>query len=251
MQSQSQNNPKKPRIAGIVATVAFHLLLLLTLLWAALDFVPGEDADRKWPPVKDSEVLYGGEYVVLGEPLQESTPEEAPAVTEPVQPETALPIVQKQESPVKVAVPEEKAPAPTEAELAEQRRIKSEREAARRIQNRVSFGNSSTSTDKKEGQANGNADHGALSGAPGTDLVGRTLASWTKPSGTATGTIVVEVKVNRKGKVVSARYVSGTGPIAASNPARRSCEQAALKSAFSVNDDAPATQTGRITYRFE
>lgn len=86
---------------------------------------------------------------------------------------------------------------------------------------------------------------------PGFDLHGRTLASWSKPSGTATGKIVVQVHVDRRGRVTKAEYVSGSGAIAGNMAARRSCEQAAMKSAFSVAENAPVDQVGHITYRFE
>lgn len=269
---RDRHNKGRSRLAGILATLLFHLVVLAALLWVAMDYVPGQERDRRWPPVKDDEILYGGEYVVLGEPMAsvENTPESEPESGVDDTPETRPEgsdsrdegeqlsqtpelVTQASESPVKVKKKEEKPKpkGPDKAELEKQQRVKRRQEASRRINDRVSFGHGTGKKEGSPGQANGNADHGALSGAPGTDLAGRTLASWTKPAGNATGTIVVEVKVDRKGRVTHARYVNGSGAIAGSMAARRSCEQAALKSAFSVSDNAPASQTGRITYRFE
>lgn len=58
------------------------------------------------------------------------------------------------------------------------------------------------------------------------------------------------MRVNRNGQVTSAAYQSGTGAVASSSAARRSCIAAAKRSRFSVADDAPADQPGQITYRF-
>lgn len=259
------------RIWGVLATIAFHVLLILALVWSVLTFVPGQDEDRRWPPVKDEELLYGGEYVMVGEPVSSPEPDmtsaddgssesiEAP-VPEGADSEDAgealaqdaPPVTQADPSPVKeISVPEPKPSGPTKEELEEQARIKRQQEASQRISQRVNFGSSSGKTDAKGGSPQGNAASGASSGAPGTDLKGRTLASWSKPAGSATGTITVAVSVDRKGRVTQARYASGSGAVAASAAARRSCEQAALKSSFSVSEDAPAIQKGTITYRFE
>ena len=247
MSQQSSNDKptRRSRLWGILATVAFHLVVLLGLIWAMMTAEPvGADPDG-WPPVRDQELLYGGEYVVIGDAAPSV---EAPQPVEATADLAEAPITQEHESPVKVQKPEK--PAPSEAEIREQQRLQREQETSRRIADRVTFGNGSSQS-TRNGQTNGNADHGALSGAPGTDLAGRTLASWTKPAATATGSITVEVRVDRRGRVTSARYVRGTGSVAGNKAARRSCEQAALHSAFSVSDDAPASQRGTITYHFE
>ncbi|WP_301385285.1 hypothetical protein [uncultured Duncaniella sp.] len=59
------------------------------------------------------------------------------------------------------------------------------------------------------------------------------------------------MSVNRQGQVTAASYQTGTGAAAANAATRQSCVTAARASRFSVDNDAPAIQTGTITYRFQ
>lgn len=266
----NRKGDRRTRLIALLATVLFHGAVVAVLIAVTLTYSAPDDAERVWPPVDEDEILYGGEYVMLGQVTSSSTSDnttsqaaEAPEASVeasdrvdqgPALAEPEHPLVSEQPSPVKVKKPETepKPSGPTREELEAQAKAKKQEETARRINSRVKFGTgTSTGSDGKAGSPNGNADKGALSGMPGTDLKGRTLASWSKPSGSATGTIVVRVHVNRKGRITRAEYVSGSGPISANMAARRSCEAAALQSAFSVSDDAPADQVGRITYHFK
>lgn len=257
----------RPRLIAALSTVVFHIAVVLLLLVIYLRFSPVELEERTWPPVDESELLFGGEYVMLGDNLSdpdmsEASGEEDASVSEPGAPglqndgagipDEAAVVSSDRESPVKVKPAPEVPSGPTrEEQLAEEQRRR-EQEASERISSRVKFGKgASDGSNGKAGSTAGNASQGALSGAPGTDLRGRTLASWSKPAASATGTIVVQVHVNRKGRVTRASYLSGTGAVAGNAAARRSCEQAALRSSFSVADNAPVDQVGRITYRFE
>lgn len=256
------------RLWAIVATVAFHAALVAALLLLFLEYRPTDQPEKVWPPVDEDEILYGGEYVMLGDSpditstdndqssaTAEATTIEADDMTDagPAAVEPAPTLSTTNPSPVKTTPKPEVKAGPTKEEIANAEKAKREKETAEKINNRVNFNGStgSATSGSKAGSKNGNASTGALSGAPGTDLKGRSLASWSKPSGSETGTIVIQVHVNRKGNVTRANYVSGTGAIAGNAAARRNCEQAALKSTFSVADDGPVDQIGRITYRFE
>lgn len=262
------NRHRRTKLIAALFTLLFHGALLALLFVIYLRYSPSQIAERTWPPVDEDEILYGGEYVMIGEEPtvtetldNDGTPAPAEASQESNQlrnsgePQPVAPAVvtSERQSDVKIRKPDPQPAGPSREELARQEQQRREREAAERIAGRVNFGAGTSDADngKRPGSPNGNSTSGALSGAPGTDLHGRSLASWSKPSGNATGTIVILVHVNRKGKVTSAAYASGTGAIAANAAARRSCEQAALRSAFSVSDTAPADQVGRITYRFE
>ena len=54
----------------------------------------------------------------------------------------------------------------------------------------------------------------------------------------------------RQGRVIGAEYSGGSGTVAGSASARKSCVASALRSKFSVDLNAKAEQTGTITYRF-
>lgn len=255
-----------------VKSIALGITLLLCALVIALMLVltlkRAEHEDRVWPPVDSSELLFDGEYVKFGdipEPAHNDnkasstaqspdisgidrtdgdTPEKAPA---PV-------ITSEQESPAKMTKkPQPEKAGPTKEELEKREKEKRQQEQKKEIANRVKFGGTGSGRGEsgKSGSPNGNADHGALSGTPGTSLKGRTLESWARPTGRATGTIVVSVRVNRQGHVIAASYSRGTGAVAANTAARQSCVQAAKNSRFSVSTDAPAEQTGTITYKFD
>ncbi len=259
----------KNKATAAVATVAFHAVVALLLIWLGLTY-SGTTRKHDWPPADTSELLMEGEYVKLGEtPVpnvspkkthaaddrKPAAPPEADDRSDAGEPAPSTPPVQtsKVESPVKVKpepVPEKSGP--TQAELEAQAKAKREAETQQRINQRVSFGKSNSGkATGNPGSPNGNASSGALSGKPGFSLAGRTLEKWSAPRGRETGVIVVSVRVDREGKVVEATYRSGSGAVSTDDGARRSCEQAAMASRFSVDANARAEQMGTITYRFE
>lgn len=264
------SDDSKSKAAGLVATVVFHAVIAALLLWLGLSYTG--DPNREWPPVDTSELLLEGEYVKLGDTpvpqpqptskvekvADDSKPAAAPEADDMVdagEPAESTPPVQTsvKESPMKVKPepPKEKT-GPSKAELEAQAKAKREAETQQRINQRVSFGKGkNSSASGNPGQADGNSASGALSGKPGFNLAGRTLESWSAPRGRETGTIIVSVRVDREGRVVEAKYKSGSGAISTDAAARRSCEQAAAASRFSVDANARAEQMGTITYRFE
>ncbi|MCM1337825.1 MAG: hypothetical protein NC187_07920 [Candidatus Amulumruptor caecigallinarius] len=256
----------RSRLWGIVGTVLFHAVLLGLLALMVLDYNTRREemlnellAEAELEEDEDDETLLKpGEYVEVGDDFYE--PASAPEETAP--PSAAAKASAGSDNVLTTTVSSTiKAPARRDSVKAEARRRASERKAeqeraaqAKAIDERVQFGTAATGTpsDRKPGSVDGNVSGtgGALAGQPGANVKGRTLAKWTSPSATASGTITVAVRVDRKGRVTSATYRSGTGTVASSSAARNSCVQAALRSSFSVADDAPAEQTGQITYRF-
>lgn len=82
--SESKSDNNRHRLIALFATVAFHVLVVVVLLTLYLRY-PGEaDEARTWPPVDSSEVLFGGEYVMIGDrpEIAENTGEPAPAEAE-------------------------------------------------------------------------------------------------------------------------------------------------------------------------
>ena len=119
--------------------------------------------------------------------------------------------------------------------------------------NRVknAFGNNSGQGGGKQGTAGGNSSQGVLAGKPGiSGLVGYTLDYWAKPEPNSkwSGRVVVRVTVSPRGQVTQASAVSATGDLASHPEVRRACEQAALKSRFSVPKNTMTEGIGTVTY---
>ncbi len=260
------DNARRNRMIALIGTVAFHVIVLILLCAGYMEYSAQEP--RRWPPADSSEILYGGELVMLGNTQAPSTVNDTPAPPEKAERETPQaddeqdkgtkgdpePLVAaREESPAKVK--EEKKPekkGPSKEEIAEQERIKREKETAKNI-NRLTknaFGNSGAGNGKA-GSPNGNSATGAVAGSPGHSLKGRTLESFGRPNSALSGTIRIRVRVNRQGYVVgSPEYVGGEGPAASNMAVRNRCIAASQESRFSVSLDAQAEQVGVITWRF-
>lgn len=270
MKSSSRTN----QIIAFAITLLFHGLVILALCMVYLRYSPSSEADRQWPPVDSAEVLFGGEYVMVGDTPEPTAPnsQEAAAQADP-QPTPPSPQVEStvnsgktapdptpvmttsRPSPAKAETPvtKPKETGPTKAEIEAAERAKREEETRTQIASKVKFGssgNASGTGSGKTGSPNGNSETGAVSGAPGYSMGGRSIASWKTPPRGPMGKVTVRVSVNREGDVTSASYVSGEGPAAASATTRQNCIAAAKQSKFSVDLNGPAIQTGTITYNF-
>lgn len=261
----------KSRIIAIAGTIIFHVLLLVITICFVIEHTPKTDAE--WPPRDSSEILFGGEYVMLGDMVQpqiESDQQPAPATNDAEAPNAddidnagtqgtpSQVVTSTQESPMKVEKkPKTPKPGPTAEELAAAEKARIEKEKQQQIQNQMKNafagnGKSSESNGKgKSGQADGNSETDATSGSPGANVGGRTLAHWVKTSSTKSGTIVVAVSVNPQGKVVSASVKGGSGPAYADAATRSRCVQASLQCSFSVSKTETQEQRGTITWRFK
>lgn len=244
---------RKSRYIAALITLLFHAAVVVILLKIYLTYPPTAEEPRTWPPVDSAEMLFGGEYVMVGDDpaLAAADDEPAPAADEPATaPETAPPaapplVTSEKESPAKAE------PSKAEREAAEKKRLEDEKRKA--IQDRMkntNFGSADGTGAGHAGQSDGNSTDGATSGTPGFNLKGRSLAYYEQPPRGPLGSITIRVSVNRKGAVTSAEYQSGTGSAAANPATRRHCINAALRSKFSVDEDAAASQIGTITYNF-
>jgi outer membrane biosynthesis protein TonB len=103
----------------------------------------------------------------------------------------------------------------------------------------------------QQGSNGGNSSQGVLAGKPGiSGLEGYTLDYWAKPVPNSkwSGRVVVRVAVSPRGQVTKATAVSATGDLASHPEVRRACEQAALKSRFSVPKNTMTEGIGTVTY---
>ena len=119
--------------------------------------------------------------------------------------------------------------------------------------NRVknAFGSGKGQGGGQQGAASGNSSQGVLAGKPGvTGLAGYTLEYWAKPVPNSkwSGRVMVRVTVDPRGRVTSAKATGATGDLASHPEVRRACEQAALKSQFSVPKNTMTEGIGTVTY---
>lgn len=243
------DNQRKSRRIALAGTITVHAIVLAVLCFTVLRHQPKEE-DR-------NEILFGGEYVMIGDNTLLNTGDK----TSPNEPATApesdispATITSEQESPMKIN-DADKADneQPSQEEIARQEEEKKRKEAAERINNRVKFNNSDNSGSGagNQGSTDGNTTTGAQNGTPGYNLKGRTAEKWGTPkSRSLSGKITIRVRVNRQGEVTSAEYAGGEGPAAANGPMRQCCIRASLESHFSIDMNAPTEQTGTITWRF-
>lgn len=251
MTTQSGN---RNRAIAAVATLLLHGVLAAVLLTLFLRYDGSAEASRVWPPVDSSEILFGGEYVMLGDaPDADATPDspaELPATPEP-EAETPVqePLVTTATSPapeaIKTVTPPKttEKPAPARPSAAETER----KETSTKINNRVKFGNA----DATPGSPGGNSATGAVSGIAASGLGNRSAVDLPRPARSPMGKVVVTVKVNRDGRVTSASFLSGEGAAGADETTRRRCIKAARRARFSASAEAPVSQTGTLTYTFK
>ncbi len=278
----------RSKIGGFLVTVVVAVLLLLWLLLGSVSILLDNNLPQQ--PRQDSiimEDLGGDPWVKLGDIPDPNLPSEEPAPAEedaqneaaddskpegedvkdagepqPQQPKT---VTAKQPSPMKVKekekekTPEVKKTGPTKANdkpkatpQAKQstQQVPTESKVSKGMKNAFAKGKGSGPS---SGSPNGNSSSGSLDGrgSLGGGLVGWTVAYWGRPHSPYDGSVTVQVTVNARGKVVSARAVSGTGSAWGSSAVRKSCEQESLKSAFSVPENRTTMGKGTITWRFK
>lgn len=261
MKQQLHTTPSpdnRNRLIAAVVTAVSAVVVILLLLILKIHY---EDLEE-FPPLPESEILFGGEYVILGnyaEAVNESpsaaqrskeSSEESFDMTDSGNSDASSEVVSTdEESDMKVTPREEKS-GPTKEELEEIEKEKRRKEVQSRINKRVSFNN----TGKSQGSAgtpNGKRDGSEITGSASFSLRGRNAEYFDKASSGVDGKVIIEVRVNPQGKVVSASYIGGSGSAAGSQSVRRSCEQASLKSRFNVARDITTDQIGTITWTFE
>lgn len=238
-------NNRRHRAIAAAATLLFHALLIAALVAGVLRYSSEQD-QPEWPPADSSEILFGGEFVMVGdqgaseaeaaaETAEVSDVSDVTDVTDVVAPSGDIKVPKAPKDPKDLKDPK------AESEKAEKA------EKAEAIKNRVSFGKGKG----KAGQPDGNSADGAVSGIAASGLGNRKAVSLPSPAKGPMGKIVVKITVDRNGNVTSAAYLSGVAPANASASARRSCVEAARRSRFSADPDAPASQTGTITYTYK
>ena len=141
----------------------------------------------------------------------------------------------------------------SEAQQTKSKQTSEQTTASSATSNKVknAFGKSNGNGGGHQGSEGGNSSQGVLAGKPGiSGLVGYTLDYWAKPVPNSkwSGRVVVRVTVSPRGQVTKANAISATGDLASHPEVRRACEQAALKSRFSVPKNTMTEGIGTVTY---
>ena len=204
------------------------------------------------------------------EPLLTQNNEEAPEVKK-VDPEAAKKRLEKLEADRKLKEQLEAERKKREAEEAERKRIEAEQKRQADIMNKTrdALANSKNAgtTSKSEGEAGGKGNQGVQTGSVDSknrgegsglgnqgisyDLQGRRIQLLPPPKYDYNegGRVVVEVSVDRSGKVIQA-IPGSKGSTTLDEYLLRVAKEAALKARFDPKSDAREIQKGTITYNF-
>ena len=226
------------------------------------------------PPVQEEATVpppKAAPKVQKEEPLLTQNNEEAPEVKK-VDPEAEKKRLEKVEADRKLKEQLEAERKKKVAEEAERKRIEAEQKRQADIMNKTrdALANSKNAgtTSTSEGEAGGKGNQGVQTGSVDSktrgegsglgnqgnisyDLGGRGFQSLPKPDYVyqGDGKVVVEVSVDRSGKVIQARP-GFTGSTTLDDYLLKVAKEAALKARFEAKSDAPAVQKGTITYIF-
>jgi outer membrane biosynthesis protein TonB len=273
----------RDKIYALIFTV---IVAALILVWLFSSTIGLPTTQKEWPPKHDSEITLTEEEFVevieLPQSKHASTNDMAAAETpvpqvnqsEP-QPETGMDLVDKgpvgeapkpvtttKPSPVKVEVKKEEKKATTGATTQQPKQEKNETEEVRRkatADTKNAFKNAmgknnTTSTGKTQGDSGKtNGTSSAVNGS-GTGSVGGgwVMPRYAKVPSTSTGSLKLEVKIDRTGKVTSVRFVGGDAPAATDSSVRAACEREVRSKRYTRGDDnAPDESTAYITYTFK
>ena len=255
---KEEENEKKNKRRGMIATVLVHVAVLLLLLFLALA--------APYPPPGEEGILinFGSSDVGSGtiQPIEldEAVPESSSSETSSAQEEVATQDV-------------EDAPSLENAESKSDRDTKQPKEKEPTINREALFDPStvkekSTSEGKttlpgdmgaKDGDPNasayGDKSYGLGSDGTGWELTGsgRKMIKFPRIDDTSqeTGRVVIRIKVNKEGKVVSAEYRQ-KGSTTTDAHLIAKARKAALLAKFNSDPgtQVPTIQTGTITFNF-
>ena len=249
--------PTKNRRKAIIGTVLFHIGLLLCFIFMGLTYqIPP-------PPEEGITINFGYQDFGSGsEQLekiveeQEITPQEIvnnnPVVedisTQDIEETPTTKLKEQLEKPKEVNKIEEKKPEPVVNTKALY--------PGKKQNNSNSQGISEGQGDQgsQDGDPNSNAYTGGGTGTNGIayQLGGRTIVEIKKPNydSQQQGRVVVTIRVDRNGKVISAKP-GAKGSTTTNAYLYSKAKEAALKTTFEANATAPEIQRGTIIYNFK
>jgi len=256
-QRTREKREKTASVAGVAATLCVHALALVVLLTSGLKYLDPP------PPERSSLVIEFEEDVLPAKSMTTQVGQEPQA--EEIDLEREVELVQKAESPT-VSDRPNVTPA-TRPDAHGDVEVPTPPVEEPKLDPRASFpGMSSKESDAttphsaaeasegfKAGQPDGNTPEGKTEGSANAHVKGRNVVgTLPKPSyATQTeGVVVVQVKVDQYGTVTEA-VPGAEGTTATDKNLWAAARNAALKAHFNMDANAPAVQTGTITYIFK
>tara|TARA_R110002050_G_scaffold290260_1_gene443693 strand:- start:14419 stop:15225 length:807 start_codon:yes stop_codon:yes gene_type:complete len=254
---------------GLIGTILFHLILLALFLFYGLTHQVPIPETGLTVNFGTTEMGSGDNQPVAETPDKEPQPEPETEVVPPVETEAVKSNqdVVTQDVEDAIEVPKEKTPEEIEAEKAAEaeaiKKAKQEEQRkklaalAEKMNNPSNTGGGGDGPDDvpgDKGQTDGGPDGGYTGGGQGDgnySLGGRAALTKPKPSYECQeeGKVVIDIKVNRDGKVVYASVGKGTTNTAECLTQR--AIQAAYKTKWQAKNGAPIEQRGKIIYDFQ
>ena len=261
---------------GLAGTIVFHIgLLAFAILFGFATPLPLPEEEGILINFGTDDFGAGDEEPMYSEVPEESTP---PLPQEAITPtESTEEIISQdfEEAPVVVEKPQEKPQVEKQEEVitpkeevkpvVEEQAPPPEPEPRKADPRSLYTGRKDTDATGSEGVTQGEGNQGSATGSPDSDnysggmggkgiipnLEGRNPVSLPKPEYNAqvSGTVVVRIRVNREGKVISAEP-GQRGTTITDGSLWESAKKAALKARFNAKSDAAYTQAGTITYHF-
>lgn len=232
------------KLIGLIVSIVAHGLLVLCLLLMGLRYPDP-------PPPELGVEMDMGEFSDVGTDLEHAAEggEDLSSESSYANDDNSE-LTQQSED---VPLTSKKTPSPTKNKKKPKDNVKPQSDETKVDQNalftkgRVKKG-SGGSTGVGEGSGKGSGGEGGGCGIS-FSLEGRGSKNLHEPTATSSekGKIVVKINVDQEGNVVSATAVLRSSTLWDTNLLRR-CEQAAKKSKFTANPDAPELQGGTITY---
>lgn len=256
-QRDRQKKEKDAGVTGILFTLGFHAVALVVLLTGGLTYldppppertsllIEFEDVDEvKQKPVQRTGRQPQAEEIDITKPVELVQKSTSPYVNDRpnVTPETKPDTHRDVETP---------APEPKEPKLDPRASFP----GMSKEDNKATTPHSASESGEgfKAGQADGNTPDGKVTGSANAKVKGRNVVgSLPKPSynTNTSGTVVVQVKVDQYGNVTEA-IPGAEGTTVADKTLWNAARSAAMKTHFNMDANAPAVQTGTITYIFK
>lgn len=257
-QRTREKREKTANVTGVFVTLGVHALALVVLLTSGLKYLDPP------PPERTSLLIEFEEPEEMEvKPLESRTGRQPQA--EEVDPEREVELVQKAESPHvsdRPNVTPETAPdahgdvdVPTPPVEEPKLDPRASFPGMSKQDNTATTPHSASEAGEgfKAGQPDGNTKEGKTEGSANAHVKGRNVVgTLPKPSygSQLSGTVVVQVKVDQYGNVTEA-VAGAEGTTVADKALWAAARSAAMKAHFNMDANAPALQTGTITYIFK